>query len=199
MFLLYEAECHWIVCSFFCHSFQFPSDATMFSLAVENIPFWCLYFCCFLKRSQMLHYTCGRVVQRGERNEVLQEWEWMTDEHRNNVGSNTDSFCKAVFFVVVSLGWFWCVGFCFVLEISFLAAMVNISKCHKMGQHKEMYAAPTEFTFIRGWIVRWQALGCLTRVLMGQQIFLEYLRWLRWAPTHLLCHFFFLFCVCIRK
>lgn len=125
MFLLYEAECHWIVCSFFCHSFQFPSDATMFSLAMENIPFRCLFFCCFLKRSQMLHYTCGRVVQRRERNEVLQEWEWMTDEHRNTVGSNTDSFHKAVFF--------WGLVFWFF----FLAAMVNISKCHKIEQHKE--------------------------------------------------------------
>lgn len=167
----------------------------MFSLAVENIPFRCLYFCCcFLKRSQMLHYTCGRVVQRRKRNEVLQEWEWMTDEHRNTVGSNTDSFRKAVFFVIVVLGcFFWVFLVSFFFEISFLAAMVNISKCHKMEQHKETYAAPTEFTFIRGWIVQWQALGCLTRVLMGQQIFLEYLRLLRWAPIHLLWLFFFLF------
>lgn len=28
----------------------------------------------------------------------------------------------------------------------FLAALVNISKCHKIEQHKETYAAPTEFT-----------------------------------------------------
>lgn len=50
----------------------------------------------------------------------------MTDEHRNTVGSNTDSFHKAVFFF----------GFGF-LVIFFLAAMVNISKCHKIEQHKE--------------------------------------------------------------
>lgn len=144
----------------------------------------------------MLHYTCGRVVQRRERNEVLQEWEWMTDEHRNTVGSNTDSFHKAVFFNIFFFG----LGF-LIFFIFFLAATVNISKCHKIEQHKEIYAAPTEFTFIRGWIVQWQVLGCLTRVLMGQQIFLEYLRLPRWAPIHLLLQFFyfFSFCICICK
>lgn len=140
----------------------------------------------------MLHYTCGRVVQRRERNEVLQEWEWMTDEHRNTVGSNTDSFHKAVFLIYFFLVWvFWF----FLIFFFFLAATVNISKCHKIEQHKEIYAAPTEFTFIRGWIVQWQVLGCLTWVLMGQQIFLEYLRLPRWAPIHLLLQFlnFFFF------
>lgn len=145
MFLLYEAECHWIVCSFFCHSFQFPSDATMFSLAVENIPFRCLYFCCcFLKRSQMLHYTCGRVVQRRERNEVLQEWEWMTDEHRNTVGSNTDSFRKAVFFVIVVLGWFfWVFLVSFFLRFLFwqqwwiLANATKWNSTKKRMQHQQ--------------------------------------------------------------
>lgn len=174
----------------------------MFSLAMENIPFRCLLFCCccFLKRSQMLHDTCGRVVQRRERNEVLQEWEWMTDEHRNTVGSNTDSFHKAVFLIYSCFVWvFWF----FLISFGFLAATVNISKCHKIEQHKETYAAPTEFTFSREWIVQWQVLGCLTRVLMGQQIFLEYLRLPRWALKHLLLQLYFLFlyyffyiCIC---
>lgn len=150
------------------------------------------FWCCFLKRFQMLHYTCGRVVQRRERNEVLQEWEWMTDEHRNTVGSNTDSFHKAVFLTFYCC----CLGFLIYFIIFFLAATVNISKCHKIEQHKETYAAPTEFTFIRGWIVQWQVLGCLTQVLMGQQIFLEYLRLPRWAPIHLLLRFRFSFCIC---
>lgn len=151
----------------------------------------------------MLHYTCGRVVQRRERNEVLREWEWMTDEHRNTVGSNTDSFHKAVFLSLFfgggREGWvFW-----FLIYFFFLAAAVNISKCHKIEQHKETYAAPTEFAFIRGWIVQWQVLGRLIRVLMGQQIFLEYRRLPRWAPIDLLLQFFnfffFSFRICICK
>lgn len=191
MFLLYEAECHWIVCSFFCHSFQFPSDATMFSLAVENIPFRCLLFfgVVFWKGSKCCTIHVEGLSQRRERNEVLQEWEWMTDEHRNTVGSNTDSFHKAVFLTFYCC----CLGF---LIYFFLAATVNISKCHKIEQHKETYAAPTEFTFLREWIVQWQVLGCLTQVLMGQQIFLAYLRLPRWAPIRLLLRFFFSFCIC---
>lgn len=144
MFLLYEAECHWIVCSFFCHSFQFPSDATMFSLAMENIPFRCLLFCCccFLKRSQMLHDTCGRVVQRRERNEVLQEWEWMTDEHRNTVGSNTDSFHKAVFLIYSCFVWvFWFFWFFFFWQQRWIlanATKLNSTKKHMQHQQSSL-------------------------------------------------------------